>query len=152
MALFDQFGPAQASNGMAPQSPQMTSSAPGFNLGSWGNIPQPGLAGGLQAFLAARGVPNGIGGPGAGPPIGGAGGVMRPPDAGPSPFQPAPPIGGMPRVCATIAPQPGGIVGTPPILADRASPVNLNNVGAGSGPYGTGTPNFASGMSPFLAR
>src|ERR1700750_3364469 len=53
--IFDQFGAAQANNGQAAPSPQATFGAPGFPFGSWGNQP-PNMAGGLQQFLASRGM------------------------------------------------------------------------------------------------
>ena len=146
---FDQFNGAQANNGVGPPNPQATSGAPGFQVGSWGNLP-PNLAGGLQAFMAARGAPNAgmmparppIGGPGmfgapnAAIPPGGAGGVMAPP--------------------GTLSPGvAGGTVPSPGAVASPGAPTGGIN-GAGmpnTGMSNTGmSTNFAGGMRPYLGN
>ena len=148
--LFDQFSGAQANNGVGPPNPQATAGAPGFQVGSWGNLP-PNLAGGLQAFMAARGAPNAgmmparppIGGPGmfgapnpAMPP-GGAGGVMAPSGT----LSPGVAGGTVPGP-GTVA-SPGVAGGTPP----SGMPVN------GAGMSNTGMPmNMAGALKPYLGR
>ena len=148
--LYDQFSGAQANNGVGPPNPQATSGAPGFNVGSWGNLP-PNLAGGLQAFMAARGAPNAgmtparppIGGPGmfgapnAAIPPGGASGVMAPPGT----LSPGVAGGTVPSP-GTVA-SPGVAGGTPP----SGMPVN------GAGMSNTGMPmNMAGALKPYLGR
>lgn len=122
MALFDQFGPAQANNGQAPPSPQTTFGAPGFPSGSWGNQP-PNMAGGLQQFLASRGM--------AQPQPGGmqTNGPMQP-----------------------QAPQQPGMIGAPVQAGGVPQPVqNVPAAVMPQGASATSpTGNFASQMQPFL--
>ena len=155
--LYDQFNGSQANNGVGPPNPQATSGAPGFNVGSWGNLP-PNLAGGLQAFMAARGAPNAgmmparppIGGPGmfgapnAAMPPGGAGGVMAPPGTL------------SPGVAGGTVPGPG-TVSSPAMQSGGAVAAQNGAMPTNTGvPYGASTPmqnsNFAGGLRPFLGR
>jgi hypothetical protein len=128
MALFDQFGPAQANNGQAPPSPQATSGAPGFPFGSWGNQP-PNMAGGLQQFLAARGMARP-----QGPVTGAPAGAGAPPGAQPG-MVGAPQPGG-PQMSTGFMPQPG-----------QGAPAAVMPQGASAT---SPTGNFASQMQPFL--
>ena len=150
--LYDQFSGAQANNGVGPPNPQTTSGAPGFNAGSWGNLP-PNLAGGLQAFMAARGAPN-VGMMPARPPIGAQQGIFggpnpaMPPGALPGTLSPGVAGGTVPGPGTVSSPavQPGGAVAAP----SGAMPTNTGV------PYGASTPmqdnNFAGALKPYLGR
>lgn len=147
--LYDQFNGMGANNGVGPPNPQATSGAPGFNTGSWGNLPS-NLAGGLQAFMAARG--GGVGAPNPGmmparPPIGAQQGIF----GGPNPAMPPGALPGTlsPGVAGGTVPGPGVVSpgmagGTPP---SGMPPVN------GASMSNTGMPtNFAGGMRPYLGN
>lgn len=131
--IFDNFNVSQANNGQAPPSPQATSGAPGFPFGSWGNQP-PNMAGGLQQFLAARGMAQPM--PGATqPPM--QPGMQNPQTNGPMPGGAQ---AGGPQMSTGFMPQPG-----------QGAPAAVMPQGPTSGtssPYGA--TNFAGGMQPFV--
>ena len=148
--LYDQFSGAQANNGVGPPNPQVTSGAPGFNAGSWGNLP-PNLAGGLQAFMAARGAPN-AGMMPVRPPIGAQQGIFGAPNA----VMPPGGAGGVMAPSGTLSPGvAGGTVPSPGTVASPGAQAGAIN-GAGmpnTGMSNTGMPtNFAGGMRPYLGN
>jgi hypothetical protein len=158
MALFDQFTAAQLGNGISAPNPQATAGAPGYGIGTWGNIP-PGLAGGLQSFVnrgtqtmnpfmqppgAPAGVPPGnvMGGGGGMPP----GGIFTPP---PSPVTfgatQVPPDALAGAQHGIPAPYAGASVLPPSGTLSSATPIM-------TAPQGTAAPTLAGGLNPYLRR
>ena len=126
--IFDNFNASQANNGQAQPNPQVASGAPGFQFGSWGNQP-PNMAGGLQQFLASRGM--------ARPQPGGmAGGVMQ----GGAVTQPQQP--GMP-MNASQGPSSAAVMPQQSPMLGASQP----GIGASSP---SGGASYAGGMQQFL--
>ena len=147
MALFDQFGPAQANNGQGqPNQPPV--GAPGFNFQNWGHTP-PNMAGGLQQFLRG-GQPNAGQQPG-GPMPGGpqmSTGFM--PQMGQ--MQGAPLAGGPNGTASGVMPQ-ANMMGNASGAPDAALPPNVMGAGGmtASGTIGNaGNTNLAGGMQQYL--
>lgn len=155
--LYDQFNSMGANNGVGPPNPQATSGAPGFNVGSWGNLPS-NLAGGLQAFMAARGGVVGAPNPGmmpARPPIGAQQGIF----GGPNPAMPPGALPGTlsPGVAGGTVPGPGAVA-SPGAQAGGINGAGMPINGAGMPNTGASMPNtgmptnFAGGMRPYLGN
>jgi hypothetical protein len=158
MALFDQFGPAQAGNGQGP--PNMPAvGAPGFNFQSWGHTP-PNMAGGLQQFLrGGQPMPN-AGSPGTtGQPPQPMGVFGMPPQAG----APGTSVGGYgPQFGASN--QPGPPPGAPQISTGFMPPPQIGAAAGASAPQmgapttagapdaatASGNTNLAGGMQQYL--
>jgi hypothetical protein len=146
MGAFDQFGAAQAGNGQGAPNQQTTfGGAPGFNLGSWGNLP-PNIAAGLQQFLAMRGMPQ----PQGGPIMRGAQPIGAPPTGGNSMQPVAGPQGGATNSMQPVAgPQGlGGVTGVTGVTG--ATPVTGGMTNSMQPVAARPQMNFAGGMSPFL--
>lgn len=141
--IFDNFNASQANNGQAPPSPQATSGAPGFPFGSWGNQP-PNMAGGLQQFLAARGMARPQ--PGALAPAGAPPGAQPGMFGAPTPASQPPPAG--------VALPPGAMPqqpGMPMNASQGPSSAAVMPQGAMAGaPSPYGATSFAGGMQPFI--
>ena len=121
--IFDNFNASQANNGQAQPNPQVASGAPGFQFGSWGNQP-PNMAGGLQQFLATRGMARPQ--PGAQPPQPGMFGAQAPTSQPPA-----------------VMPQQSGM---PMNASQPSSAAIMPQAASATGPTG----DFSSQMQPFL--
>lgn len=141
MGIFDNWNSGQASNGTGPPNPQQAVGAPGYDPGSWGNIPQ-NFASRLQSFMGSVGIP-GIGaqlkaGPKpVTPPIapGPAMGVGTPTGAAPGAFG-----------SGTAVPTQGP-AGAPGVVSSMAP--NTNSMAAPDAATPGGM-NFANTMRPYL--